>query len=77
MDKRNVYTVASLERVLASFEEHYGLSTTDFYEAHVADAELDHIPRFHRHVWASFYRNVRRMRGDDFAERAERALALV
>jgi hypothetical protein len=77
MMERNVYSAASLERVLASFEEHYGMSSDDFYAAHVArSAAVSHISRFHRHTWASFYRDVRRLRGDEFAERVEETLAL-
>ena len=76
METRNVYSAASLERVLGLFEERYGMTTPDFYEALVAGESFEDIPRFHRHVWASFYRDVRRMRGDDFAERAERTLTL-
>jgi hypothetical protein len=74
--ERNVYSATSLERVLALLEERYEMSTADFYDAHVAGETLEHIPWFHRHVWASFYRDVRRMRGDEFAERAEGTLTL-
>jgi hypothetical protein len=78
MKTKHVYTAASLEHVLGLFEERFGLSTLEFYEAYESGnvERFEHIPRFHRHVWASFYRDVRRMRGDDFAESAERTLTL-
>ncbi len=76
--ERNVYTAASLERVLASFEVRYGMTSADFCAARTARSEdIAEIPRFHQHAWASFYREVRELRGDDFAEGAERTLALV
>jgi hypothetical protein len=72
-----VYNAASLERLCLKFERAYGMSSEDFYAAHIADDEL-RIPRFHRHVWASAYRDVRRLQptGEDFASRAEHTLAL-
>jgi hypothetical protein len=68
------YDADSLERVLASLERDYRMSSADFYAAHIEGRLLD-MPRFTRHVWASFYRDVRRLRGDEFAESAERLLA--
>jgi hypothetical protein len=73
--ERNHYDAESLERVLARFEEHYDLTSRDFYAALVGDEELPPMPGFHRHVWASFYRDVERLRGG-FARRAEDLLAL-
>jgi hypothetical protein len=75
--ERYVYNAASLERLCASFERAYGMSSGEFYEAHLAGDDLD-IPRFHRHVWASFHREARRLQpvGRDFASRAEHTLAL-
>lgn len=73
MEKR-YYDADSLERVLASLERDYGMSSAEFYAAHVAGEPLD-VSRFTRHVWASFYRDVRRLRGDEFAEAAEQLLA--
>ncbi len=74
--ERNYYDANSLGRVLVSFEERYGMSSDAFYEAHLADERLEHVSGFHRHTWASFYRDVLRMRGDGFAAHAERVLAL-
>jgi hypothetical protein len=73
--ERRYYDASSLESVLGAFEERYGLTSEAFYEAHVAGEPLDEISGFHRHAWASFYRNVRRLRGD-FAAHAERLLEL-
>jgi hypothetical protein len=70
------YDAASLERVVLSFERRYGLPSAEFYERHVNDEPLEAIPGFHRHVWASFYRNVLRMRGTDFAASAASLLEL-
>jgi hypothetical protein len=63
--------------MLVLFERSFGMSSDDFYASHVADEPLD-IPRFERHVWASFYREFLRV---DSAEgslvaRAEQSLAL-
>jgi hypothetical protein len=73
--KRNYYDVPSLERVLAHFEQMYQLSSADFYATIERGDTLHGMPAFHRHSWASFYRDVRRMRGDDFADHAGRVLA--
>jgi hypothetical protein len=70
------YDATSLERLLLWFEARYGMATVDFYGRHGAGDDLPGIPRFHRHIWASFHRDVLRLR-DDFASNAERVLALV
>jgi hypothetical protein len=69
------YDAESLERVLAALERQHGMSSAEFHTRHTAGEHLE-IPRFTTHVWASFYRDVRRLRGDGFAETAERLLAL-
>lgn len=47
----------------------------DFYAAELAAGHVKGIPGFHRHFWASCYRDLMRLRGaDDFAEHAERVL---
>jgi hypothetical protein len=73
--KRNTYSAASLERPLAWFERTYSLSSEDFYAAYLADDVPNRVSGFHRHVWASFYRDVHRMGGGAFADHAERVLA--
>ena len=71
------YDADSLSRTLAVFEGRYSLSSEKFYELHVADdGAIAHVPGFHRQVWASFYRDVRRLTGEDFVERVERTLEL-
>jgi hypothetical protein len=70
------YNAASLERVLLVLERHYGMSSAEFYAAHEAGESLEGIPEFDRHVWASFYRDVRRLRREEFAGDAEHLLAL-
>lgn len=71
-----VYNAASLEQVVRLLEERYELSSPDFHVRLAAGTLPAEIPFFHRHIWASFSRDIRRMRGDGFAERAERVLAL-
>lgn len=66
--ERNYYDASSLARVLRVFEERYGMSSEEFYTSHVSDEPLEHVSGFHRHTWASFYRDVLRLRGDGFAE---------
>lgn len=73
--ERNSYSAASLSRPLAWLERTYGLTSEEFYSAYLADEVPARISGFHRHVWASFYRDVRRMGGEAFAEHAERVLA--
>lgn len=75
------YTVASLERVLRSLEQHYGMSSAAFMAAHMADApEVASIPGFTRHSWASFCVEWREVEGaaddDGFADHVEHELAL-
>ncbi len=60
---RRYYDATSLERVLTNFETRYGLSSTGFYEMHVSDTVPEDVTGRHRHVWASFYRDVMRLRG--------------
>ena len=69
------YTPESLSRVVEHFER-VGMTSEEFMEAHRADAPLEGIPAFHRHTWASFYRDIHRMSGSAFADNAERVLAL-
>jgi hypothetical protein len=74
--EKNYYSAASLERVLLSFERRYGLASDEFYARHLDDGPLDELTGFHRHAWASFYRDYRRLRGDgSFADNAERLIA--
>jgi hypothetical protein len=72
---RPSYTAESLERAMSEFETHYGMSSVAFYKAHQTDTLPARMPRFDRHVWASFYEDVQRLRaGDDVLGRVERAL---
>jgi len=77
MDK-TYYSAESLRRALGFFEERYGMSSSDFYAAYVDYDESCMAGRgisgFHRHSWASFYRDWRRMSGEDFAATVEREL---
>jgi hypothetical protein len=73
---RHYYNASSLRRVLDDLEAGYGMSSEEFYEAHLQDCLPRPVPSFHRHVWASLYRDWRRLAGADFAENAERVLAL-
>jgi hypothetical protein len=69
------YDLSSLSQSLSLFEERYGISSEDFYEGHKIDSPaVKKIPGFHRHLWASFYLDVRRMNGSDFVAGVERTL---
>jgi hypothetical protein len=71
---RRSYSPASLEPVLEWFEAEYGTTSAEFYDAHVHDRPLpEGITGLHRHVWASFYREVLAARS--FADHAGRVLA--
>lgn len=74
--KKHYYSAESLRRLLTRLEDMYGIRSDVFYEAHRTDCVPPGIPGFHRHVWASTYRDVLRMEGGDFADRAARVLAL-
>jgi hypothetical protein len=74
--KKTYYDASTLESVVSHFEETYGLSSAEFVERVAAGDLPDGIPGFHRHTWLSFYRDIRRLRGADFADNAARVLAV-
>ena len=74
--EKHYYDAASLERVLLAFERRYELPSDEFFARHREDRSLEFVPGFHRHLWASIYRDFRRLSGGhSFAENAERLLA--
>jgi hypothetical protein len=73
--ERYYYDATSLERLLAGFETRYGIPSAEFYERHVADDVPGGMSGVHRNAWASFYRDVLRLRGE-FVANAENLLAL-
>jgi hypothetical protein len=74
--EKRYYSAASLRRVLEDLERAYGMTSPEFYDAYVADEVPARVSRFHRHVWASFYRDVRRLEHADFSDSAREVLAL-
>lgn len=74
--EKTYYTATSLRRALDAFEERYGMSSPDFYAVYSVydDTRMAGISGFHRHSWASFYRDWRRLSGEDFAASVEREL---
>jgi len=73
--ERRFYTARSLKHALGAFETHFGMESASFYKAHSADSDrVAAIPRRHRNLWASLYRDWRRLSGEDFAEEIEREL---
>lgn len=76
MEKR-YYNAASLQGVLDSFERGYGMTSAEFYRAHLNnDASMERISGFHRHAWAGFYVAWERMSDNGFASRVKRDLEL-
>ena len=78
MIQRTSYNSGTLKATLAVYENRFGLSSDDFYAAHVEDAPLvESIPGYHRHLWASMYRELQ-MLGEqgDLPRRIERELEL-
>lgn len=74
--ERRIYSAESLTTGLREFEQHFGMSSHEFYARHTADGELS-IPRFERHVWASFYEDVIRLSaGDEVMDRVSRSFAV-
>lgn len=72
------YSADSLERALLSYERHYGLGSAEFYELYLADdLTADRVHRHHQNTWASFYRDVLRLRRVDLAGHVDRSLELV
>jgi len=61
---RYTYDVTTLRRSMAEFERAYGISSDEFYAVYAADKPPVEIPRFERHVWASFIEDVRRLEAD-------------
>ncbi len=74
--ERHYYSAASLRRVLSDLEERYGVTSAEFYSAYLADEVPSRVSRYHRHVWASFFRDVERMEHADFSDNAREVLAL-
>lgn len=78
MEKKNYYDADSLRRSLDVFEKRAGMSSEEFYAAYVEYdiARLSSVPAFHRHAWASFYRDWQRLsgNGNDFAASVARML---
>lgn len=62
---RHIYDADSLTLGLAVFERSYRMTSEEFYAAYRAERVPAEIPGFDCHVWASFYEDVRRLRGDE------------
>ena len=76
--EKRYYDAQSLKSIIDSFEKRFEIDSAVFYEAHYADDEsvVGGIPAFHRHSWASFYREWRQMSSDGFAATVKRELEL-
>lgn len=60
----NEYDLESLSRALGKLEERYGLPSDQFMNDHRADdPRVRGIPGFVRHLWASLFMDVERMKG--------------
>jgi hypothetical protein len=69
MEKRYI-TADSVRESLRAFEERFGWTTAEFYALHQQDDErLVTMPRRYRSDWASLYRMLMRMTGDDQVRR--------
>jgi hypothetical protein len=74
--ERYSYDSESLRRAMLGFERAYGLGSDDFHALHCAGGKLPaELPRFDRHVWASFVEDVRRLEGSSAIEHARRTFA--
>ena len=58
--RRMTYGVGWLKWRVRVMEREYGMTSEEFYVNRLAGNEeaLSHIPRFQRHVWATFYREL-------------------
>ncbi len=60
---RPTYDAKTLTQAMRELESHYGMTSGEFYAAHLADDGLPpNMRQFDRHVWASFYEDVQRLR---------------
>lgn len=61
--KKTYYNVDRLRQTLVELEERHEKSSGDFYDAYVDydESRMEGVSGFHRHAWASFYRDWRRM----------------
>jgi hypothetical protein len=60
MDKRQ-YSAESLDRAIREFENEYDLSSEELHARYIAGDQVEGVPRFEQHVWASFYEDVLRL----------------
>lgn len=75
--ERHVYGIDSLRGVLQAFEDGYGMSSEDFYLAHVENRDaVQDMSGSHRQAWAGFYAEWQRMDNGSFAGRVKRELEL-
>ncbi|MGD0453134.1 MAG: hypothetical protein ABSB69_06015 [Solirubrobacteraceae bacterium] len=70
MDKR-YYNAESLARAIREFENEYDISSEELHARYTAGDEVDGVPRFEQHVWASFYEDVLRLTNGAGIERSE------
>lgn len=79
VEDRNTYDAASLSRVLRSFEERFGMSSSDFYQRHLDSADvLAGIPGFVRQSWAGFFVEWQRLAPESsFSDQVARELSNV
>lgn len=75
MIERQYYNTTTLEKTLAVYEAHFGLSSDAFYEAYREGETMGGLSSYQAHMWASFYREYHRLTGD-MARRIERELEL-
>jgi hypothetical protein len=75
--EKHTYDAASLAGALRVLEDGYGISSADFYRAHIDNDEtvLGTMSGTHRQAWAGFYCEWRRMSASSFSARLERDLA--
>ncbi len=70
------YNASTLRRGLIEFERAYSLSSDEFYALYREGGALPaELPRFDRHVWASFVEDVRRLEGSSPIERVRDTFA--
>lgn len=76
--KKRFYNATTLQKVLSRFEAAYGMTSADFYAAHLSDSEtVVTIPGHHRQAWAGFHREAENMSADAFVDRVDRELEAV
>lgn len=75
MEEREFYNAESLDRVVAWYEDRYGVASATLLDLHRSGGRLEGLPDSDRHIWLSMYRESRELAHSAFADRVTSTLA--